>query len=210
IHKNLHFEQISDNLGIKLDELRELNPQYTKDIIPASDKGYVLNLPFNYTVPFVEKEKEIYAYKDSVYFGNVVYNGGKSGSNSAPTEDKITIKVRKGQTLGGIASRYGVTVSQIKRWNNLRSNNIQIGKRLVIYKKGAPSYSGSSSTASTSVSSSKASSGGSAYKKYTIRKGDTLYMIAKRHNMSLNDLLSINGLSKKSKILPGKKIKVKA
>lgn len=207
VHKNLHFEQISHNIGIDIDQLRLLNPQYTRDIIPASDKGYVLQLPYNYTVPFVENEREIYAYKDSIYFPSHIVNSVK-GASAAASEQRIVHSVKSGQTLGGIAARYGVTVAQLKKWNGIKKeNSIRIGQKIVIYKNGgAPSYS--SNTSSSSAKGGKTS--GTQYKTYTIRKGDTLYMIARKHNMTLNDLMKINGLTKSSKILPGKKLKVKS
>lgn len=215
IHKNLHFEQIADNMDISVEELRVLNPQYIQDIIPASNEGYILKLPYNYTLPFVDKEKEIYAYKDSIYFNPILYSKYKeltTGGASSLGQQKLVHKVKKGQTLGSIARRYGVTVAQLKKWNNLKSNNVRIGQNLAIYKGGKAPSSTSASNSSSSSSKSVASKGKttSGTKNYTVRKGDTLYGIARKHGMSLNDLLKMNGLTTKSKIYPGKKIKVKS
>ena len=60
VKKNVHFEQISAVLGIPVDQLKELNPQYIKNIIPGNEKQYTLRLPYNYTTAFIEKENEIY------------------------------------------------------------------------------------------------------------------------------------------------------
>ena len=65
IHKNLHFEQISEVIGIPVQEIRELNPQYLHDIIPGNSSGMILRLPYNYTASFIDNEKTIYNYKDS-------------------------------------------------------------------------------------------------------------------------------------------------
>ncbi|MBP5517137.1 MAG: LysM peptidoglycan-binding domain-containing protein [Bacteroidales bacterium] len=218
IHKNLHFEQISEVIGIPVQELRQLNPQYLKDIIPGDSKGMLLRLPYNYTVPFVDNEKTIYNYKDSIFFNPIVYSRYKSADEGGSS--RIYHKVRKGQTLASIAKRYGVTVSQIKDWNNLSSKtkSVKTGRTLIIYRNAVSNTSRSSSSSSSSSSassssssksnaSSSKSSGGT--RTYTVKKGDTLYGIAKKHNMSLNDLLKMNGLTAKSTIHAGKKLKVK-
>ena len=212
IHKNLHFEQISEVIGIPVQELRELNPQYLRDIIPGDSKGMLLRLPYNYTAPFVDNEKTIYSYKDSIFFNPIVYSRYKSGDDSGAT--RIYHKVRKGQTLASIAKKYGVTVAQIKDWNNIsaKTKSVKTGRTLIIYRNAvssAPRSSSSSSGNSSSKSNtaSSKSSGGTKY--YTVKKGDTLYGIAKKNNMSLNDLLKMNGLTAKSTIHAGKKLKVK-
>ncbi len=200
IKKNLHFEQISANIGISVETLRALNPQYVHDIIPGDAKEYILQLPYNYTSAYIDKEDSIYTYKDSVYFNKVVYNNLKEDKAISQSQT-IYHKVRSGETLGGIALKYRVTVKNIMRWNNLRSTNIRINQRLVIYKGGSGPAKSSSKVATTS-------SGGYTY--YTVRKGDTLSGIAyKFPGVSVNDLLRLNGLTRNSKIYPGKKLKIK-
>ena len=215
IHKNLHFEQISEVIGIPVQELRELNPQYLRDIIPGDSKGMLLRLPYNYTAPFVDNEKTIYSYKDSIFFNPIVYSRYKSGDDSGAT--RIYHKVRKGQTLASIAKKYGVTVAQIKDWNNMsaKTKSVKTGRTLIIYRNAvsnpprssSSASSGSGSSSSKSNGSSAKSSGGAKY--YTVKKGDTLYGIARKNNISLNELLKLNGLTAKSTIHAGKKLRVK-
>lgn len=134
VNKMLHFKQISAVAGIPEDVLVSLNPQYIHEIIPGKDKEYILRIPYNYTAAFVENEDSIYNYKTAEFFNPVVLENIKeSGSSSS---DRIVYKVKKGDYLGRIAARYHVKVSDIKKWNNLRSNNLSIGQRLVIYRKG--------------------------------------------------------------------------
>lgn len=52
----------------------------------------------------------------------------------ATNTDRITYTIRRGDTLGGIAARHRVKVSDLKRWNNLKSDMIREGRKLVIYK----------------------------------------------------------------------------
>lgn len=209
VKKNLHFEQIADNIGISVEELRLLNPQYIQDIIPGNERPYILRLPYNYTVPFVEKEQEIYTYKDSIYFNPIVYNKMKE-SRMLSSASTITHTVKKGDVLGKIALRYGVKVSDLQRWNKLNSRSvIRPGQKLRIYKGGGAPASARTSGGSKAAVQGTSSSGGFTW--YTIKKGDTLLGIAlKFPGVSLNDLLKINGFTKNTKIYPGKKIKIKA
>jgi membrane-bound lytic murein transglycosylase D len=203
IKKNLHFEQISANIGISVDLLRTLNPQYTHDIIPGNEREYILQLPYNYTAQFIDKQDSIYTYKDSVYFNPIVYNKLKEDKMISQSS-KIYHKVRSGETLGGIATKYRVKLSSIYRWNGLSSKSIiRPGQKIVIYRNGA----GPSSSSASKGTAQTTTSGGYTY--YTVKKGDTLSGIAYKCGVSLNTILKLNGLSKTSKIYPGKKLKVK-
>ncbi|MBP8677620.1 MAG: LysM peptidoglycan-binding domain-containing protein [Bacteroidales bacterium] len=203
IRRPLHFGQISELIGITKEEIADLNPQYVKEIIPGTEnKTYLLKLPFNYTAQFVDHEKEIYSFKDSVFFNPIVLNDAKS----VQTQSTTYHTVRRGETLGRIAQRYGVRLSDLQRWNGVKSN-IRVGQRLTIHKNGTPaSTSKVSSAASTEKSTSKAGE----YLMYTVKKGDTLWEISRKfEGVSLNDIMKLNGFTKKSKIMPGKKIKIK-
>lgn len=207
VRKPLHFGQISEVLGIPKEEVASLNPQYINEIIPASDKGYVLRLPYNYTSAFVECEDSIYRYKDSLFFNPI--NLAKKSVSIASYEggggSYITHKVRSGETLGGIAGRYGVSLSNLRAWNGVKSK-INVGQRLRIYTKGGGTRSVAAASDDTPVKTT--SSGG--YLMYTIRKGDTLYEISRKFDgVSVDELMKLNGLTKSSKIMPGNKIKIR-
>ena len=207
VNKMLHFQQVSDNIGISMETLRELNPQYLHDIIPGTERQYVLRLPYNYTGPFVEKEADIYSYKDTVFFSETAIAKVKE-SGSSETGGRIVHRVKKGETLGGIASRYRTSVANIKRWNGLRSNTIQVGQRLVIYGKNAAPKS-TTTTAKPATSGGNKTTATGEYVTYTVRKGDTLSAIASRNHVSLGTLMNLNGLSKNSKIYPGMKLRIR-
>lgn len=206
VNKNLHFEQISAVVGIPVDELKNYNPQYIQNIIPGNSGEHILQLPFNYTVPFVEKEKEVYAYKDSVYFNPITKESIRKNAATSNGGDQIHI-VKRGETLGHIAMKYHVSVKNLMRWNGLTSKSVlRIGQRIRIYGGSGPAVSSSSGGSKSSATTSK--SGG--YEWYTIKKGDTLLGIAyKFKGVSLNDILRLNGLNKNSKIYPGRKIKIR-
>lgn len=132
VGKRIHLQQVSDILGISMDELRFLNPQYRQDIIPGNIKPYPLVLPFNQVGEYIANADTIPLHRAAELITNraevkpAAYSSG---------DGKVTYyKVRSGDTLGGIAARYHCTVNQIKRWNGLRSSMIRIGQRLKIYR----------------------------------------------------------------------------
>lgn len=200
INKMLHFEQVAHYTGISIEELRTHNPQYLHDIIPGTEKEYILQLPYQYTNAFIDHEDEIYKYRDSVYFSPTALK--KIQQSAEPT--RIVHRVKRGETLSHIALKYGVSVRNIQRWNGI-GTKIREGQRLAIYTNGsgpAVKSSGSGQNTSTTVSNG--------YIMYTVRKGDNLWDISRRFSgVSMNDLMRLNGLTKNSKIYPGKKLKIK-
>ena len=201
-------KEISETIGIPMETLRDLNPQYLHDIIPGNEHTYILNLPHQYTLAFTDLQDSIYRYKDSVFFNPVAVQKIKETGGSG--EQRVIHKVKSGETLSSIASKHRTTVNNIKRWNNLKSNTIHVGQRLYIYgAAGKPSGSSSSSTTTQKSSSSSSSSASTTASYYTVKSGDTLGGIAKKTGVSLNTLYKLNGLNARSVIRPGMKIRTK-
>ena len=202
VTKMLHFDQVTHFTGISKKELQDLNPQYLHDIVPGVEREYILRIPYNYTGKFVENEDSIYKYKDSLYFSPATLKKIKeSGSTNS---QRITHKVKSGETLSHIALKYGVKVKDIQRWNGVK-NNIRIGQKLVIYKGGGPTAAKSSSGSSKAKTTT---SGG--YVIYTVQSGDNLWDIAKKFpGVSAQNIMDLNGMNKGSKIYPGMKLKIK-
>jgi membrane-bound lytic murein transglycosylase D len=208
VNKNLHFQQISDNIGISMETLRDLNPQYLHDIIPGTEHTYILNLPHQYTLSYVDLQDSIYRYKDSVFFNPVAVK--KIMETGGSGEQRVIHKVKSGETLGSIAKKHHTTVANIKRWNGLKSNTIRVGQRLYIYgSAGKSSGSSSTSTTSKNTQSSSSSSSSSQASYYTVKSGDTMGAISKKTGVPLNTLYKLNGLNAKSVIRPGMKIRTK-
>lgn len=138
INQRIHLEQISSVLNIPIEELRWLNPQYKKDIIPGDLKPYVLTLPVNYSSIFMERLHEIASYKADELINNrrneIEAFRSTSSSNLGTSKNVTYHKVKKGETLSGIAAKYGVSVSNLKKWNNIKGSKITIGQRLKIIK----------------------------------------------------------------------------
>ena len=225
IRRMLHFRQVSALTGVPVEMLKNLNPQYVHDIIPGTAKEeYILRLPYQYTSKFIENEDSVYAYNAKEYFSPAtLQNIAVSGSASSR---RVSYKVKSGDYLGKIASRYHVTVKQLMEWNHLRNTNLRVGQVLYIYGKfNGPVASSSSSTASAGSSSSKASSSKSTsassgnatppaataaegtYVLYTVKSGDTLYGIAQSYpGVSADDIMKFNGIG--SDIRPGMTLKI--
>ena len=207
IHRNLHFQQIEDVVGIPVSELRRLNPQYTHDIIPGNEGSCILKIPFSASAAFMEADTDsLYLHKsEKLLSPQVIKNIKESGS-----EVRTAYRVKSGDYLGKIAARYHVSVSQIMKWNHLRSSSIRAGQILYIYHRGAgPSDLGSVSSGGTSSSTKVKSQDGKSYSVYTVKKGDTLYGIARQYpGVSAADIMKFNGIS--SDIRPGMKLKIPA
>ncbi len=202
INRQLHLRQVSDLTGAPIDELKNLNPQYRHEIIPGDSREYILRIPYKYSNAFVDNEDSLYRHKVDVYFNPVTIKKIKDGGDG----ERIVYRVKSGDYLGKIASRHRCTVNQIKRWNNLKSNNIRVGQRLVIYRGG---HAPASTAASASKPASSSAATASGTDTYTVRSGDTLSGIAERHGTTVARLKELNGLSG-NKINVGQKLKVKA
>ena len=205
INKQLHLKQVAELTGAPLEELKNLNPQYRHDIIPGNSKEYILRLPYTYTNAFIEHEDSVYTHKYDEFFNPTTIKKIQDGADG----ERIVYVVKNGDYLGRIASRNRCTVAQIKRWNGLKSNNIRVGQRLVIYRGGGgPSTSSASSSTSTAKpASSSTSTSSTPTGTYTVKSGDTLSGIAARHGVTVNQLKQWNGLTSNN-IKVGQKLKL--
>ena len=141
-------------------------------------------------------------------------------AKSASTEERVSYRVKSGDYLGRIASRYGVTVTQLKNWNHLRSTNLRVGQVLYIYRGGSGPKT-TTTTTNTTTTTSKTSStttvtkpatttNSSGQKIYTVKSGDSLYSIAKNYSgVSADNIKAANGL-KSNNIKPGQKLIIPA
>ena len=216
ISRNLHLGQVSELIGIPIAQLRDANPQYKHDIIPGAENShtYILRIPYTYTSSFVDVENEVYTYKDTIYLSQQKLDAVKTGTaprtNGGSSSGNVVYhKVKSGETLGAIASRYHTTVANIKQWNGLKSNTIRVNQKLKIYTKGGTAAK-STTTASTSTNSSTATTSEGGYVTYTVRQGDSLWGISQKFaGVNVQQIMKLNGLNNNSKITPGMKLKIK-
>ena len=134
-NQRMHLQQISDNLGIEMAELRRLNPQYSRDILPGGSM-YTLCLPADKMGPFIDMQDSIIAYKADSLINNrraeIDLAKVTSVSGAYRVNGVTYYKIKRGDTLGGIAKKFHCTVKQLKQWNGLKNDNIREGQKLKI------------------------------------------------------------------------------
>lgn len=186
VKKLITFKQISELVQVDVEELEILNPSYKLNIIPfVENKEYALRLPIDAIGKFVTNEDAIYAH-----VAEELKVEEKPLPQFVNTKDQIRYKVRSGDFLGKIAERYHVGVSDLKRWNGLRSTNLKVGQRLTIYTKNPPSEASKSVVASASKAKTSAST------VHTVKEGDSLWTISRKYpGISIENLRKWNGIS---------------
>lgn len=199
VKQMITLDQVSEATNISIEELQFLNPSYKLDIIPViENKNYYLRLPRTSIGTFVTNESTIYAAAKAELEARE-----KPLPQFFKAESKVTYRVKSGDNLGFIARKYRVRVSDIKRWNGLRSNNIRIGQRLTIYPRN-PVVSQETSTSKTD---NKTTTSGD-QKIYTVKSGDSLWSISQKFpGVSVQNIRDWNDISGNN-LKPGMKLKV--
>lgn len=171
VRQQLSLRTVSELLDIPMDNLRYLNPTYRKNIIPNNPENpYVLHLPKEYANLFVANEESIYNFRTPEEI--------RQEELAAIMEETTIHVVRSGDVLGSIARRYGTTVGEIQRLNNLRGTLIRPGQRLIVK---APADRPVATPSSANV--------------HVVKSGETLGVIANRYRVSVNNLMEWNNLS---------------
>ena len=136
-NQRMHLQQVSENLDIDMNELRRLNPQYSRDILPGGN-DYTLCLPAEKVGAFIDMQDSILAYKADSLIHNrraEIDMAKVTSITGAYRVNGVTYyTIKKGDTLGGIAKKFHCTVKQLKQWNGLTNDNIREGKKLKICK----------------------------------------------------------------------------
>ena len=131
VSQDIHFQQIADLCQVSMEEIRALNPQYKKDIIPGASMECILRLPVDAVVSFIESGDSIYEHRADELFTKRKYVTAKDGKKRRVSVNGGTYHtIRRGETLSTIARKYGITVTTLRELNNLKGNNITAGKKL--------------------------------------------------------------------------------
>jgi len=232
IKKQMSFKQISDLLDVPVTQLQLLNPSYKLNVVPFyNDQAHFLRLPMDKIAVFTSNEDKIYAYAqhetDLRERPFQVLKAIAATDTLNYTQQRITLpktsyyKVKRGDNLSGIANRYGITLAELKKWNNLKSNAVASGKTLKIITnesvvrtvKKEPKInnalleikSDNQQIAVSDVKTSKEANSKKIIKTdtlssniatfYVIQKGDNLSSIAKKNNVSVEEIKEWNHLS---------------
>lgn len=213
LQRGVHFSTVAELLKMEEEEIERLNPIYKRNYIPKGmDEPYCIALPIDKLGELVGLEDSLYALEYDKYVkpqegtpSNANSGGDNEGTSTNSVQNDANTnyqyhKVRSGETLGTIASRYGTTTTEIKRINGLSSTRIYVGQRLKV-----KATAGSSSTNTQSSSSSNSTE----RKYYSVRSGDTFGRIAQRHRLSISQLRRLNPGINIDRLSIGQKIRVK-
>lgn len=203
------FASLSD---YKIEDIHKLNPQLVNTELPSYVKDFVLRIP-SHNLAYINKNRlTIWDSASKSQFAiqgvltannsNIVDTAATNGENGEVDvkTSKLYHTVRKGETLGKIASRYKVTASELKRWNKMRSNTVLKGSRLVIYRE-----SKSAPNTRLATLAPKEAQGKIKMKIHRVQPGDTLSTIAERYGINVSRLKKINRL-KSNTVRKGQKL----
>ena len=244
VARRVHFKQISAVLDIPIEEIRTLNPQYLKDVIPGDIHPYALILPSQQVHCYIMSEDSIANYDVDKYKRRTVVEPGEyfndPNGKYVVKEEVIYHKVKKNENLRNIARRYDVDADDIKKWNGLRSNKLKRGKTLKIIKytrtrvvKDDTTTTTATSTNLTAIADSTSEATADTIKpvakketkpayqetkpkekekkpQYTthkVRKGESLGKIAAKYGVTVNQIKQANDLSD-TKIQIGQSLKI--
>jgi membrane-bound lytic murein transglycosylase D len=222
IKKSLTFKQLSELLDVSVAELQFLNPTYKREEIPfITGESHFLRLPVDKIAVFTSNEEKIYAYADYESSRREKPFQSMLASRDSIGSSKIKYhKVRRGDSLGEISDKYGVSMSDLKKWNRLRSNKAPLGRSLKIYTNentavAVTSKHTTKDTASIAVASStnkifkeeKVISYKDVVKYYRVKSGDNLGEISDKYGVSVAEIKKWNKL-KSNNIALGASLKI--
>ena len=244
IQKQMTFKQISDLLDIPVAQLQLLNPQFKLNVIPAYfDNKHFLRLPLDKIAVFTSNEEKIYAYVqhelDQRERPFSRFQTALASRDSIERGESYTVsrtkfhKVKRGDNLSEIADQYDVSMSDLKKWNKLKSNKAPLGRKLKIItseriaarvKKpkvdstAIASVSKPTSTITTAIAQvtpkdqkvykeEKVVSFQDVTKFHKVKKGDNLSEIAAKYDVAMADIKKWNKL-KSNNVALGKSLKI--
>ena len=182
IGPNYSISSLAKAAELTEESFLEYNPQYLRWALPATPETHVIYVPDGKT--FLKNVKKI------------------PETERTPHQKH---QVKKGESLGSIAQKYGTTVQSIQTVNKIKNpNSIRVGTTLIIPTSQIPTSQSTKKTTNSSTKKPPAKS--SRPSSYTVAKGDSLGKIAKKYGLSTEDLLAWNNLSNANKIYVGQSI----
>ena len=195
VREPVSFDQISEVLGVPIEDIKFLNPSYKLGIIPvAKDQKYYSQLPREFIGDFISN-----GYTNNNYTTTKGIEKEKLLKQIKNIHEQQIHIVRSGESLSSIARKYHCSVSDIKKWNNLKSNTVKAGKRLIIYS-GTSSIASTSSSNNNQTTDTKPEISNSSTNKeqhpnyHIVKRGETLSQISIKYNCTINELISWNNL----------------
>lgn len=219
VRQAMTMKNIADLMDMSVDEIRLLNPKYKTEVIPSYDGvQHSIRLPLDKIAKFTSNERKIYAYlayEKNYSKENNSFPSSLSTQEAFADEKSVNKRglsttslayhtVRKGESLGKIASQYNLTVAVLKSMNGIRTNHIQVGKKLTVKATSKTTTTALVAAKKETAKSSKST------QTYTVKAGDTLASIAKKYgNVTVAQLMKQNNIKNAKGIKPGMVLKVK-
>ena len=217
----LHQQALALTLNIDPARLRALNPALCSDHVPAFE-AFILprgeRAHYEQLADSIQRMQIALAAKQA----SALKPGADLATRTSDGREAIEYRVRSGDYLGRIAQRFGVKVSQLKTWNKLRSDHIDVGDVLVVYVPPSqraryerlhakddddePMNSAPTAPVKNTVDAATPLPN-TDFITYTVRQGDSLYAIARRYpGLDADTLMHYNGIT--AAIHPGQKLKI--
>ena len=213
VKSEISFKQIADLLDMPQSQIQLLNPSYKLNVVPFyQGENHFIRLPKDKIATFVTNEDKIYAYVRHQSENRTmpsrlalkVTPKAKAKLDKTIYSDVKLYKVQKGDNLGAIAEKYDVNISDIKKWNNLKSNSVALGRTLKIKSdvelvkiskepKTIPAVEKKSEEAIAAIDDKQKTAGQS--QEYVVAAGDNLGSIAKKFGTTIADLKELNNLT---------------
>lgn len=208
VKNQMSFKQIADLLDMPQSQIQLLNPSYKMGVVPFyQGEQHFIRLPKDKVATFVSNEEQIYAYVkyDTQFRATSSRLAVKYAPKAKPAAAKPAAvdngdfefyKVKKGDNLGAIASKYNVSISEIKKWNNLKTNAVAIGRSLKIKAdEEAPAKTIPAVDKEQAIASAENKEKTAVDMDYVVAAGDNLGSIAKKFGTTIAELKELNNLT---------------
>ncbi len=235
VKREITFKQISDLIDIPVSQLQLLNPAYKRDVVPFIEgENHYLRMPNDKVAIYTSNEDKIYAYvnyetskRERPYESRYASKVNEAEDGHVVTKTRF-YKIKRGDSLSEIANKYGVSVSELKKWNRIRGTYAPRGKMLKIYsydnvavnpkdleskevaevKKEPTADTEKSLVAETKFKEEVVVTLVTNTKKYKVKRGDNLSSIANKYGVTIANIKEWNDL-KKNSVASGKVLKIK-
>ncbi|HEY9198882.1 MAG TPA: LysM peptidoglycan-binding domain-containing protein [Gammaproteobacteria bacterium] len=204
----IELDKAADMAGISVADMQKLNPGLRRTTTPPQGP-HRLVLPLDTADRFAAHLADMTVSDDTDKPQDIqsLASSTSSGRNNDP--DTATHRVRPGETLWGIARRYGIPVDQLAKRNEMDSGEPLRAGQVLQVKGGARRKDEDRSTTTTMVDTGKDSPAAVASRQtlqYTVRRGDSLIQISRRYRVAVSDLRKWNGLGVDQYLQPGQKL----
>lgn len=211
LREPVSVDVLTDVLHTDAQTLRAMNASFIGQKIPGGEGAPVLIAPNAWVNRLRNLGDSLYTYEALLAQRKAAALAAKRAEEERRRrEEGVTYRVRSGDVLGLIAERHGVRVSEIKQWNGLRSDRINVGQKLLIYPRGtksAPDASETSKPEPPAANRSSDTAASSSSTTYTVRSGDSLWLIARKFpGVSAEDIMKANGID--TDIQPGQVLNI--